>query len=169
LGLALTQIQQWEHAQMATATHQRRRLDFRTMEEVLADVEQLRGRGYDRLGNWDLSQILDHVGEGLRVAVHGGKNKGPWAVRKIVGPFIFKHVLRTRRMRAGLKVPQWWLPGPAHDESEAVQKIKSAIDAFESAGPDLHPHPFFDKLSREKWTQLFLIHSSHHLSFLVPR
>lgn len=40
----------------------RRRLDFRTWEDLLADAEALAGVGYDRAGTWSLAQVVDHVG-----------------------------------------------------------------------------------------------------------
>ena len=55
--------------------------------------------------NVDLSQILDHVGEGLRTAMSGNDHQGPWIVRKLIGPILFKRICRQRRMKAGIKVP----------------------------------------------------------------
>ena len=49
-------------------TIHRRRLDFTTWPDVLADIDHLHRAQYDRLGNWDLSQTLEHIGEGLRIA-----------------------------------------------------------------------------------------------------
>ena len=57
----------------------------------------MRAVGYDRAGQWDLSRILDHVGEGLRTAVHGNDHQGPWIIRKLFGPIILKRIFRQRR------------------------------------------------------------------------
>ena len=156
-------------SQPISSTLHRRRLDFRDWSEVMADVEHLQRAGYDRAGNWDLSQILDHVGEGLRTALNGLDHRGPWIVRKFIGPIFFKRILRDRRMKAGIKVPQWWLPGPGHDESSAVDQFRERIAAFEALAGTPHPHPFFGPLSKHEWHDLVLIHAAHHLSFLVPK
>ncbi|MBX9789138.1 MAG: DUF1569 domain-containing protein [Pirellulales bacterium] len=153
---------------MPTPSGQRRRLDFHTWPAALADIDQLHQTGYQRAGNWDLSQILDHVGEGLRTATRGNKNQGPWIVRKLLGPIILKRILKQRRMKAGIKVPQWWLPGPKHDESAAVDKFRADLSAFEKMITTPFPHPFFGQLSKAQWNDLILIHAAHHLSFLTP-
>ena len=157
-----------ESLESARPVPSRRQLDFRNWHELLADVDGLRG-GYDRLGNWDLSQIVDHVGEGLRTATRGNDHRANWIIRKLLGPLILKRILRKRRMKAGIKVPQWWLPGPTHDESAAVNQLRSDIAAFDAMTAAPCPHPFFGPLTKQQWNDLVLIHAAHHLSFLIPK
>jgi hypothetical protein len=147
----------------------RRQLDFRTWSEVLYDVDHLRETGYVRAGNWDLSQILEHIGDGLKTARAGKSQQGSWLIRKLIGPLILKQILKQRRMKAGIKVPEWWLPGPAHDESAAADAFRAEVAAFEGLTTQPFPHPFFGPLSKQQWNELALIHASHHLSFLSPR
>jgi hypothetical protein len=154
---------------VAQTTLHRRKLDFRDWPELLADVDHLQRAGYDRAGNWDLSQILDHVGAGIRVALHGIDHQASWIVRKVVGPLILKRIYRERRMKAGIKVPQWWLPGPTHDESAAVNQLRREISEFQALATTPHPHPFFGPMTKQQWNDLVLIHAAHHLSFLVPK
>jgi hypothetical protein len=158
------------HSSLAeNPTVHRRQLDFKTWPDVLADIDHLHRAHYDRLGNWDLSQTLDHVGEGLRAALRGIDHRGPWIVRKFVGPLILKRILRQRRMKTGIKVPQWWLPGPSHDESAAVDQFRAEVAAFQQLSTAPFPHPFFGALTKKQWEDLVLIHAGHHLSFLIPR
>jgi hypothetical protein len=160
------------HASERTVAGQspsRRKLDFRSWQELLADVDHLRAVGYDRAGNWDLSQVVEHVGEGLRTAVHGLDHRANWIIRKLLGPPILKRILKQRRMKAGIKVPDWWLPGPTHDESAAVNQFRSQIAEFEAMTVVPHPHPFFGTMTKRQWNDLVLIHAAHHLSFLVPK
>lgn len=147
----------------------RRRLDFRNWRDVLTDIEHLQRAGYDRVGNWDLSQTLDHVGEGLRTAQHGAKHQGAWVVRKLLGPILLRWILRQRKMQAGMKVPAWWLPGPASDESAAVAKFRAEVSAFDAMTPPCCPHPLLGAMTKQQWNDLALIHAAHHLSFLLPR
>jgi len=154
---------------VSQSTLQRRSLDFKSWPEVLADVEHLNRAGYDRAGNWDLSQTLDHLGEGLRTALRGSQHQANWIIRKFLGPIILKRILRDRRMKAGIKVPQWWLPGPSHDESAALDQFRQEAAAFQAMTTTPFPHPFFGPISKQQWNDLILIHSSHHLSFLVPK
>jgi Protein of unknown function (DUF1569) len=152
-----------------TPTRHRRQIDFHTWPELLADVERLHQSHYDRLGNWDLSQTLDHLGEGLRTALRGNEHQGPWVVRRVIGPLLLKRMVRQRRMKAGIKVPTWWLPGPSHDESAAVNQFRSEVAAFQQLSTQPFPHPFFGPLTKNQWEDLVLIHAAHHLSFLIPR
>ena len=154
---------------MSHATLERRRLDFKNWNEALSDVDHLRVAGYDRSGNWDLSQIVDHVGEGLRTAVRGTDHRAAWIIRKVFGPILLQRIFRQRRMKAGIKVPDWWLPGPTHDESAAVDKFRADLAAFQAMATTPFPHPFFGPLTKQQWNELALIHSAHHLSFLIPR
>ena len=147
----------------------RRVLDFRSWSDLFADVDNLRRTGYDRAGNWDLSQVLDHVGEGIRTAVRGSEHRAAWIIRKLLGPMILRRILRDRRMKAGIKVPACWLPGPVHDESGAIDQLRADAAAFARMTTTPFPHPFFGPLTKEKWNDLLLVHASHHLSFLVPR
>jgi hypothetical protein len=151
------------------ATRERRRLDFKNWDEALADVDRLRAAGYDRSGNWDLSQIVDHVGEGFRTALRGTDHRAAWIVRKVFGPIILQRIFRQRRMKAGIKVPDWWLPGPTRDESAAVDRFRADLAAFQAMTTTPFPHPFFGPLTKQQWNELALIHAAHHLSFLIPR
>jgi hypothetical protein len=154
---------------LSHATLQRRRLDFKSWPEALADIEHLQHAGYDRAGNWDLSQVLDHVGEGLRTALRGNEHRANWIIRKFLGPMILPRILRDRRMKAGIKVPQWWLPGPTHDESAAVDRFRADLTTFQAMTTTPFPHPFFGAMTKQQWNDLALIHAAHHLGFLIPR
>ncbi len=147
---------------------ERRLLDFRSWPELLAEIDHLREAGYRRLGNWDLSQILEHVGEGMRTAVHGIEHRAPWIFRKFIGPLVLSQILRKRRVRAGIRVPSWWQPGPTHDESEAVACFRSRLAEFEALKTEPFPHPFFGPMSKVQWNDLVLVHGAHHLGFLMP-
>ena len=134
-----------------------------------ADIDRLHRAHYDRAGNWDLSQILDNVGESLRTALRGTDHRAAGIIRKFFGPLVLQRILRQRRMKAGIKVPQWWLPGPSHDESAALGQFRSEVSTFQEMTISPFPHPFFGPLTKLQWIDLVLIHAAHHLSFLIPR
>jgi hypothetical protein len=151
------------------AKKQRRQLDFKSWQECLADIDRLQRAGYDRIGMWDLSQVADHIGEGLRTALRGKDQRASWIIRRFLGPLILQRILRQRRMKAGIKVPQWWLPGPSYDESAAVDQFRCKVASFQEMTTAPFPHPFFGDLTKQQWNELALIHAAHHLSFLIPR
>lgn len=147
----------------------RRPVDFRDFSSMLADIEDVHRRGYQRAGEWNLTMILNHVGTGFTTAMDGFEKKWPWLFRRLIGPTMLKGILKKRRMAAGIKVPKWWLPGPADDETQAIEAFRQLVQRFEKHSGPLHEHPFFGRLDREAWKQLILVHGSHHLSFLVPK
>ena len=50
----------------------------------------------------------------------------------------------------------------------SLAKLRQGIARFEAHQGDMADHPFFEKLSKEQWRELHLIHCAHHLSFQVP-
>ena len=155
---------------MAASSVTRRRLDFRSWEDLLADVDTLAHRGYDRAGKWSLAQVLDHVGAGLRVAIAGSTKRMPWVMRMSARSFALPIMRAWRRIPAGLPAPKWWQPQvPADaDDAAAVARFRGEVEAFLAHAGPYHPHPAFDRIDRESYEDLMLIHASHHLGFLVP-
>ena len=153
---------------MSTARLHRRHLDFHSFDEILADIDHLHSVGYQRAGNWDLSQMLEHLGEGARTAIHGSSRKGPWILRKVIGPLLISYTRKKRRMKSNIKVPKWWLPGPSHDESEAIEQFRHELKTFATYDGPTQGHPLLGYMDKAAWTDIIHIHSAHHLSFLVP-
>jgi hypothetical protein len=156
---------------LTAASITRRRLDFRSWEELLADADRLARVGYDRAGKWSLTQALDHVGAGLRVAVAGSSKRMPWVMRMSARSFALPVMRAWRWIPAGLPAPAWWQPQVAADadDSAAVERFRAEVEAFCAHRGPYHPHPAFDRIDRESYEDLMLIHASHHLGFLVPR
>jgi hypothetical protein len=60
------------------------------------------------------------------------------------------------------------VPAPGGNETEAVAKLRSAVEAWKMHTGEVHPSPLFGAMSKETALQLQLKHAAHHLSFLVP-
>jgi len=146
----------------------RRPLDFQDLGQVIGDVQDLRRRGYTRAGNWTLAQVADHLAIFFRGSLEGFSRRMPWIVRALVGKPILGLILRKRRMRAGVQVPQVFLPGDPRDDEVAVEQLVGLIERFRNHTGPLQPSPLFCHLTRQQWTDLHLIHAAHHLSFLLP-
>jgi hypothetical protein len=147
----------------------RRTLDFRTLDEVLADLRELQHRGYTPQGKWNLSQICNHLAYFVECTLDGFDFRVPWLIRVLAGGFFKRRILSSRKMPAGGYTPQRNLPAPDLDEQEAVARLTRALERlFREPGP-FHPSPLFGTMSPDEWRELHLIHCSHHLSFLVPR
>ena len=147
---------------------ERRPLDFRDFDEVVRDVERLHREGYRKVGQWGLAQCCNHLSYFIQATLDGATFRVPWLVRVLFGRMVLNRILKTRAMRERAPTPQKPLPEPGGDEGEAVERLKGLIDRLKATTGDLHPSPFFGRLTGEQWRQLHLIHCLHHLSFLLP-
>lgn len=153
---------------MAEAAPPARRLDFRTWEQVLAEVDRLAATGCTRTGAWDLGQVCVHLALPIEGTIDGVNLPATWLQRHVLGPIIKRVLFRTRHIPRGVKAPEIALPGEQPDQAAAVNRLRAAIDRFRSYNGPLSPHPIFGRLSRDEWEQFHLIHAAHHLSLLLP-
>lgn len=147
----------------------RRPLRYGSFEEILADVEKLRG-GYQQLGNWSLGQVAKHVAGGMTMALDGAPAKPNPLVQFVAGTFLKKGALRGP-LKPGFKLPKKFaakLIPPSTDDDAGVAELQTAIARWKKE-PQRLPHAFFGKLTPAEWDQLSLRHAELHFSFLVPR
>ena len=143
----------------------RRPLDFRTFDELAADVAALRERGYDPSGSWTLAQILDHLAKAIDFSRTGAPLSRPmqWALR-----FIFRHVVRKRAMPR-VNAPKVMRPADAPDPTDADARFDAACAWAAGLQGDTIDTPGFGVVSVSDFQQLQLIHAARHLSFLTPK
>ncbi len=55
-----------------------RRLHFKTMDEVLEEVELLHARPHRQLGNWSLPITAGHLALAIQGSIEGGTFPVPW-------------------------------------------------------------------------------------------
>ncbi|HEV3167444.1 MAG TPA: DUF1569 domain-containing protein [Isosphaeraceae bacterium] len=146
---------------------ERRDLSFTSLNEVMPDVERLIP-GYKTVGNWSLGQICYHLALAVRCSIDGYSENAPWIVRKTIGPFAFRSVMKSGRMGTGIKVPAAFLPIPGLEDLAQVNSLRSCLARYQAHTGPLAPHPFFGDISAADWTRLHCIHCAHHLSFALP-
>lgn len=146
-----------------------RRVSFDAFDEVVDDIRRLHADGYTHGGNWNLSQICDHLAATLRGGMHGGIKPMPWIARATAGKLLTEYILLSRRMGSGFPTPVELAPAqlPADDPARVDECIATLAEARDFSGP-LRPHPYCLGLTLPKWKRLMLIHCGHHLSFLQP-
>jgi len=148
---------------------QRREVDSRSFDEVMADIESLaRSRKCARVGNWDLGQTVGHLARSVSSSIDGFPSKAPWLMRKLFKRMALKQVMGTRKIPQGFKVKGQIVPEPGIDVGRMAGELKGAFERFEKHAGEFAPHPFFEKLDKDRWRQLHLIHCAHHLSFQLP-
>lgn len=153
----------------------RRNLRFNSLDEVVADVENLRVRGYEKGGNWNVAQVAGHLANWLGYPVNGFPKAGCLVggflglMRATVGKKLLRQTLVSGSMRAGGQTMPESVPAATDDEAAAVAQLNEAVRRFKEHAGEYYPSPLFGRLTRDEALQLQLIHCAHHLSFLVPR
>jgi hypothetical protein len=153
----------------------RRELVFRNFDEVAADAENLREKGYAKAGNWDLAQVCRHIAAWMRFAIDGYPRMGcimgqmMWLMRHTIGRNIMRSILRENRMKEKIPTVPATVAAPGGDEAAAVADLKDAIDRFGKHAEEYHPSSFFGCWTREECLKLNLVHAAHHLSYLIPK
>lgn len=157
---------------MAVATKTvtgRRELHFESIQDILADAEQLASNEVECLGNWSCGQIFDHLAKTFKATVDGVSFRAPWYIR-LCAPLMKKKFL-TKSMPAGFQFPERMRPDfePADPVSteDGLNHLREAIHRYQSA-PNRAPHVVFGNMTNEEWDQLHCRHSELHLSFAVP-
>jgi hypothetical protein len=146
----------------------RRKLDYASFEELLADAERLSAGPVKSLGNWSPGQIFRHLAISYNGAIDGLPIKFPWHFRMMVK--LFKKSLINGEMPAGYKMrpenARITEPGPTSTE-EGLTELRAAIARLKR---EAHRavNPLFGMMSGEEWDKIMLKHASMHMSFLVP-
>lgn len=146
-----------------------RQLDFRTLNEAIAEIERLRSGGYTRTGNWNLTQVCEHLTATMRLGMDGGMRPLPWALRATVLRLVVARILRTRRMPTGAGTLPSLVPHEARYDDDATidMCLATLSEARDFAGP-LPTYPLSTGIDLEKWRDLMCVHAAHHLGFLLP-
>ena len=150
---------------------QRRNLDFSSSDEVIADIQRLQAAGYEKCGNWNLTQICQHLTETMKGGMDGFGFRLPWVLRATVAKWAFHYGLRKRKLGSGL--PTFKMLKPTHenaaDDDQVIENCIETCRRAESFTGPIEDYPLLNDPSVEDWRQFMWIHAAHHLSFLVPR
>lgn len=146
----------------------RRKLDYGSYEEMLADADRLASGPVKALGNWSAGQIFRHLANVYNGSIDGFPFTFPWYLRLMAG--LFKKKLINGSMPPGFK-----LPGDASEKmvpesastAEGLAALHAAVARLH-AEPHRAKHPAFGDISKEEWDRVHLKHASLHMSFLVP-
>ncbi len=157
-----------------SAGSERRRLRFHDLDEAVRDAESLLRGGYRRVGRWDLSQICDHLADWLTYPVDGmppaplPMRAAMFVMRHTVAPRMLRKTLDAGEMPAGAPTLPATVPAPGGDETEAVARLRRAVERFRAHEGEYLPSPLFGPVSRDEANRMQLIHCAHHLGFLIP-
>ena len=154
---------------------QRRQLKFDSLDAALVDAQKLLVIGYDKAGNWNLSQVCGHLANWLGYAMDGFP-KAPlpirmmlWTARHTIGPGKLKQYLDNGEMGTGKPTMPQSVPAPGGDDSAGVARFRETVDRVRRFAGTPLPSPFFGPMDRDTWVKLNCVHAAHHMSFLVSK
>jgi Protein of unknown function (DUF1569) len=146
----------------------RRKLDYGSFEELLADAERISSGPVKALGNWSAGEIFRHVALTCNGSIDGLAIRFPWYLRLMTK--LFKKRILAMPMPAGFQLSadaaQVLAPPPTSTEA-GLAELRTAIARLQRE-PHRARHPIFGNLTREEWDALQLKHASLHMSFLIP-
>jgi hypothetical protein len=146
----------------------RRKVDYPSFAELLADADRLSSGPVKALGNWSAGQIYQHLTTAFNGSIDGFTMTFPWYLRLMAK--LFKKKLLSMPMPPGFKLPAGASEAmvPPETSTEAgLAELHSAVARLEREDRRT-THPMFGDITREEWDRIHLKHASLHMSFLVP-
>ncbi len=148
----------------------RRNVHYRTMQELIDDVERLAAGPYRTVGNWSLAQICAHLSKGLNLALDGGTIPTPWPIR-VAARLFFKRRLIEGPMPPGFKLKgsavRVLVPGDDTEFDAAMRSLHESVARWQKGAPT-HPHFILGPMTPAQWDSLQLRHAELHMSFVHP-
>ena len=160
---------------MAKPAPQLRPLKFNSFEDVMADVENLRDRGYTAHGNWNLAQTCGHLAAWMTYPMDGFP-KPPllfrpifWLMKVTVAKRMARNILRDGFKPGTPTAPQSVPAADALGDAQAVDHLRSTIERLRSHQGEFFPSPLFGETDFETLQTVSLKHAELHLGFLEPK
>lgn len=154
--------------EQAVASPLRRRLHFKTFEEVFDEIESLNSRPHRQLGNWSLPIVVGHLALGMQGSINGGTFPVPWYY-KVLGPWLIKPFF-LKKFPSGIKLPrvarEMLIPKEI-SYVDALENFRGAVERLKTE-TKRGSHPVLGKLTIDEWNRFHLRHCELHLGFLVP-
>ena len=150
---------------------ERRTLDFASADEVIEEINRLRRGGYQKTGNWNLTQVCQHLNGTMTGGMDGFGFRLPWILRATVNKWAFRYTLKTRKLGKGFPTFKSLKPTETDSGDDDDGLIDQCIECLRRVadfpGP-LSDYPLLNEISVDDWRQFMWIHAAHHLGFLIP-
>ena len=158
-------------------TAERRELTFNTLDEAVAEVEQLAAGPVRVTGNQSFPQLVEHLAKSVHANVAGLEAKfglpmraAAWCMRTFLGGLLRKKAT-TSRMSPGINLPKVLEPefagSPEASVEAAVDHYRNALRRLREAD-DIPTHPVLGKMTPRECEQLHCRHAELHLGFVHP-
>lgn len=147
-------------------TQGRRQLQFRSIDDVMPDVERLL-EGHTTVGQWPLWEICAHLAATMRRAVDtpADTTHDP---ALLLSPEVRAEVFENGKLPENLPRPQALVITETIGQQEATERLRDAIAYYKASPGPQAPHRYFGTMTKDEWDRLQCVHCAHHLSFAVP-
>ena len=144
-------------------------LNFKSLTEAKALLENLRGQSLTATEGWTPSHVFRHCRQSIDCSMMGYPQRRSPLFRATVGKIAAGIFLRSGRFSHGLTDD---IPGcpPIVDNGnadEALTELLASIAAFDRTHPaDLTPHFAFGKLKKANYGLIHALHIADHLQLI---
>jgi hypothetical protein len=156
-------------------TPPRRQLVFNDLDAVVRDAERLQVGGYEKVGNWDLAQVCNHLADWMGFPIDGFPNPPApiravlWVVKKTVGRKKLLGYLKEKSFPAGKPTMPQTVHPAGGDVRAAVERLRQSVGRLKTYTGPIVPSPLFGPMTKDEAVGMQLVHAAHHLSFLIPK
>lgn len=124
-----------------------RKLVFADFAAMRGELDRLHSAGYKKTGQWDLSQICDHLNYFMTDSLDGHQFQVPWIFKALFGRMVLRRILNGGTMKKGVFSPQKPLPSPGGDEAAAIARLKATTNRIDAHRGEFLDSPFFGHLT----------------------
>lgn len=150
-----------------TKKAERRKIDYPTLDDVLADARRLVEANAETTGNWSLGQILQHIATVMEKTANGFEMKAALPIR-LLGRFVLKHLFLKYGMSPGFQLKGAAAKELLPDDTDPQQELERLARAVEQlkTQTEFPDHAFFGPMDQEFAQRINCRHSELHMSFV---
>ncbi len=141
-------------------------LKFNNLDELLADVDQLRAGPYEQGGQWDLPMMMDHLAKQMNGPFETKLKNWPWPAGPIVRFFFHRLAKWGKYPSVKFPAPKMTQPSSSISSDDAYAELSQVVGRLKSATGETIACPPFGELPLADFMKVQLLHAAHHLSFL---
>ena len=159
---------------MAKQEPKKRKLKFKNLDEMMAEVRSLHENGYISNGNWTLGQVCGHLANWMRYPIDGFPVPPIplrlmfWVMKHTVAPGMKRKIL-AEGFKGGTPTAPESVPSQEFSDLEGIDQLQRIVDRTRSFEGDLLPSPLFGEMDEESHVTVTLLHAEHHLGYMEPK
>ncbi len=139
------------------------------IDTALERLNQLDGSVLQASGAWDVSRTFNHLAQSIEFSMTGFPELKSPMFRNTVGPLAFSVFQARGKMSHNLAepIPGEDLQAASTDAAASLQRLKTALQSFDSFSQPLQPHFAYGTLQKEDYAIAHVMHINNHLEEFV--